>query len=125
MKPFKYLTNVEKAGMLHELFPQEIPALLEYTNKVAVILKGNVDMVRNHHLNGFLTANDWLSLAGEAQNKIDQYGKRLHTNSGLFADQLFDGHLAFYMMLCLNLYTTTRKHSNRKLVLAIDLLFNS
>lgn len=30
MKPLSNLSNVERAKLLHELFPDEIPAILEY-----------------------------------------------------------------------------------------------
>lgn len=124
MKPLENLINVEKARLLHELFPQEIPALLEYTNNMCHTIQEDEQLTRNQWENGLLTVEAWLSFVEEVRSKIDKYGKRLHTQSRLFADQLFDGYTALYMVHCMTLYTTTRKHSNHKFVLAIDLLFN-
>lgn len=124
MKPLEHLINVEKARLLHELFPQEIPALLEYTNNMCLTILEDEQLTRNVWENGLLTVEAWLSFVEEVRSKIDKYGKRLHTHSRLFADQLFDGYTALYMVHCLTLYTTARKHSNHKFVLAIDLLFN-
>ena len=124
MKPLEHLINVEKARLLHELFPQEIPALLDYTHNMCLTIQEDEQLTRNVWENGLLTVEAWLSFVEEVRSKIDKYGKGLHTQSRLFADQLFDGYTALYMVHCLTLYTTTRKHSNRKFVLAIDLLFN-
>ena len=124
MKPLEDLINVEKARLLHELFPQEIPALLEYTNNMCLTILEDEQAIRNQWKNGLLTVEAWLSFVEEVRNKIGKYGKRLHTQSRLFADQLFDGYTALYMVHCMLSYTTIRKHSNHKFVLAIDLLFN-
>ncbi|MCO5238907.1 MAG: hypothetical protein M9904_02520 [Chitinophagaceae bacterium] len=124
MKPLEDLINVEKARLLHELFPQEIPALLEYTNNMCLTILEDEQAIRNQWKNGLLTVEAWLSFVEEVRNKIGKYGKRLHTQSRLFADQLFDGYTALYMVHCMLSYTSIRKHSNHKFVLAIDLLFN-
>jgi len=125
MKPLEQLINVEKARLLHELFPQEIPALLEYTGNICRTIQEEEQLLRNRWDNGLFTFDAWLSFVREVNNKIGRYGKRLHTQSGLFADQLFDGYLALYMVHCLNLYTAVRKHGNRKFVQAVELLFNA
>lgn len=65
----------------------------------------------------------WLSLAKDAERKIDQYGKKLHKSSKLFADQLFDGYAALYLAHCLIQLISQREHQNKKLVKAVELLF--
>ena len=124
MKPLENLINVEKARLLHELFPQEIPALLEYVNDMCLTIQEDEQLTRNQWENGLLTVEAWLSFVEEVRNKIERYGKRMHKQSRLFADQLFDGYIAIYMVHCMILYTTIRKHPTHKLSLAIDLLFN-
>ena len=124
MKPLENLINVEKARLLHELFPQEIPALLEYTRNMCLTIQEDEQLTREQWENGLFTVEVWLSFVEEIKSKIYKYGKRLHTHSRLFADQLFDGYAAFYMVHCMALYITIRKHGNHKFVLAIDLLFN-
>lgn len=124
MKPLENLINVEKARLLHELFPQEIPALLEYVNGMCLAIQEDEQLTRNQWENGLLTVEAWLSFVEEVRNKIERYGKRMHKQSRLFADQLFDGYVAIYMMHCMTLYTTIRKHPNHKFSLAIDLFFN-
>ncbi len=124
MKPLENLINVEKAKLLHELFPKEIPALLAYTGSMCLTIQEEEQLLRSKWDNGLFTVDAWLSFVKEVGNKINRYGQRLHTQSRLFADQLFDGYLALYMVHCLTLYTTLRKHDNPKFTLAIDLLFN-
>lgn len=124
MKPLENLINVEKARLLHELFPQEIPALLEYVSNMCLTIQEDEQLTRTQWENGLMTVEAWLSFVEEVGNKISRYGKRLHAQSRLFADQLFDGYAALYMVHCMTLYTTLRKHPNRKFALAIDLLFN-
>lgn len=124
MKPLEDLTNVEKARLLHELFPGEIPALLSYTNSLCITIREEEQLLRSQWDNGLFTVDAWLSFIKDVGSRIDWYGGRLYTQSHLFADQLFDGYLALYMVHSLTLYTTTRQHDNRKFVQAIDLLFN-
>jgi len=87
MKPLEQLINVEKARLLHELFPQEIPALLEFTNNMCLTIQEDEQVTREQWKNGLLTIEAWLSFVEEVRSKIDKYGKRLHTQSRLFADQ--------------------------------------
>lgn len=124
MKPLEILINVEKARLLHELFPLEIPALLAYTGSLCTTIQEEEQLLRSKWDNGLFTVDGWLSLVEAVRAKIEKYGKRLHTQSRLFADQLFDGYMALYMVHCMTLYTTLRKHENPKFTLAIDLLFN-
>lgn len=123
MKPLDKLINVEKAKLLHELFPQEIPALLEYIRNMCLTIQEDKQLIQRWN-NGLLTVEAWLSLVKEAMSKIEKYGKRMHTQSRLFADQMFDGYVALYTVHCLTLYTTTQKHGNKKFAQSIDLLFN-
>lgn len=124
MKPLEQLINTEKARLLHQLFPAEISAFLQYVMGVCESTLVHEQLQRKAWNNDVFSFEAWLSLARDAQKKIRQYGKRLHGNSRLFADQLFDGYLAVYMLHCLTLYTQTRRHANEKFSIAIDLLFH-
>jgi len=124
MKPLEQLINVEKARLLHQLFPQEIPALLTYTGNLCTTIQEEEQLLRSQWDNGLFTVDAWLSFVKEVGNKINRYGNRLNTQSRLFADQLFDGYLALYMVHSLMQYTTTRQHENHKFVQAIKLLFH-
>jgi len=124
MKTIDRLTNVEKAKLLHQLFPAEIPAFLEFAEGMCSGIREDEQNQREKWDFGLFTFDFWLTLIGQAEKKIEQYGMKLHKSSGLFADQLFDGYLAMYMVHCLTVYTTARVHPNGRFTKAVDLLFN-
>jgi hypothetical protein len=124
MKAIGQMNNVEKGKLLHQLFPSEIPAFLQYVQRMCTTIKEEEQQQREQWNNGLFGFDFWLSLIGDAEQKINRYGSKLHHNSGLFADQLFDGYLAMYIVHCLMVYTTVRKHPNGKFTMTIDLLFN-
>ncbi len=124
MKTLENLNNVEKGKLMHELFPKEIPALLEFVHGMCATIKENEPEQRRQWEHGLFGFDFWLSLVSDVEKKINQYGMKLHSSSKLFSDQLFDGYLAIYMVHCLMVYTTQRVHTNRKFTISIDLLFN-
>ncbi len=69
MKPLENLINVEKARILHELFPQEIPALLKYTNNMCLTIQEDEQLTRNQWENGLLTVEAWLSFVEEVREQ--------------------------------------------------------
>jgi len=125
MKPLEQLINVEKANLLHQLFPSEIPVLLQFVQGMCVTIKERETEQREQWDNGFLSFDFWLSLVNETERLIKRYGNKLHRSNRLFSDQLFDGYLAMYMAHCLIIYTTQRVHPNAKFSKAVDLLFNA
>jgi len=123
MKPLNNLNNVEKAKLLHELFPDEIPAILTFVKNLSITIEEEKEMLNSKWDNQLFSFSFWLSLAKDTEKKIDQYGKKLHKSSKLFADQLFDGYAALYLAHCLIQLTSQREHQNKKLVKAVELLF--
>lgn len=123
MKPLESLSNVEKGKLLHNLFPQEIPAYLEYAERLCDTIKEDEGNQRKSWDIGFISFDFWIHLITQTQRKIEQYGIRLHQNSKLFSDQLFDGQLAMFQVHALLLYTHTRQHPNPKFTAAIELFF--
>lgn len=123
MKPLEQLNNVERAKLLHELFPGEIPAFLKYVRGMSMTVAEEQGRIAATWNNGLITFDFWLSLAQQAEQKIIRYGAKLEKNSRLFADQLFDGYSALYLSHCLHEYTKGRKHTNEKFELAVELLF--
>lgn len=108
---------------MHQLFPSEIPDLVKFVSGMCATIQEEEQAQRAKWDNGLFDFDFWLFLVSDAEKRIKQYGVKLHRSSGLFADQLFDGYGAIYMVHCLNLYTTIRQHPNRKFSLAVELLF--
>lgn len=123
MKPIEKLTNVERARLLHQLFPQEMPAFVKYVKGVAEIAINEQEQHKAKWTNHLLTFDFWLTLATTIDRIIDKYADRLPKSNRLFADQLFDGYNAMFMLHCLETYTTIHKSENEKFNQAISLLF--
>ena len=123
MKPLDNLNNVERAKLLHELFPNEVPAILKYVKSLSIITEEEKEMLNSKWDNQLFSFSFWLSLAKNAQKKIDQYGEKLHKSSRLFAHQLFDGNAALCLAHCLIQFTSQQKHQNKKFAKAVELLF--
>lgn len=124
MKTIGQLNNVERSKLLFQLFPAEIPALLEFATGVYEAIAGDKEHGSATWNNGLFSFEAWLSIAEDVAKRIAKYNKQLHRSRHLFGDQLFDGYNAIFMAHCLILFTTTRQHPNRKFALAVDLLFN-
>jgi len=55
MKSLNSLSGSEKARLLHELFPQEIPALLEHISKFCSDFKAEKEHYRTQWKSGFMS----------------------------------------------------------------------
>ena len=101
MKPLEQLNNVERAKLLHGLFPSEIPAFLKYVTGMGMTIEEEQETLKTKWENQLFAFDFWLTLARQADRKVKQYGVKLEKSSSLFADQLFDGYSALYLSHCL------------------------
>lgn len=69
MKTLDNLNNVEKARLLHELFPDEIPAILEYVKSLSITIEEEREMLNSKWDNQLFSFPFWLSLAKDAKRK--------------------------------------------------------
>ena len=125
MKPIERLNNVERAKLLHDLFPAEIPAFLKFVTGMCATLKEQEAADREHWQNGLFTFDFWMQLVNQAETVLLKYGDQLGKSSRLFSEQLFDGYLAMYLAHCLSIYTSQQALANEKFVKMVDILFNS
>ena len=123
MKSLDRLNNIERARLLHQLFPEATPDLLDFIQGMCISIKEDEEMNRKAWGNGVLAFDFWLSLLNQVEAAIGQYDKKMHKSPRLFSDQLFDGYLAIYTVHCITIYVTTKQHPNPKFTLAVDLLF--
>ncbi|RYY31177.1 MAG: hypothetical protein EOO04_02220 [Chitinophagaceae bacterium] len=123
MKPLEQLTNVEKARILHQLFPAEIPEFLQFVQNMSITIIEEQERIKATWKHLPCSFACWMHLALEASDNIEHYEKKMHRNGRLFADQLFDGHNTVYLVYCLRQYTEARIHPNEKFILAVQLLF--
>lgn len=123
MKQLTALNNVERARILFELFPSEIPAFLEFQKSITDNLVSNPDQLKEKWENQFFNFEFWMSLVTEVQQKLEKYSYSLSKKSKLFADQLFDGYLALYSAHSLHEYITHQQPENPRFVHAVEVFF--
>lgn len=123
MKRLEQLNNVERARILFELFPSEIPAFLEFQKAVTDNLVRDPDQLKEKWENQFFNFDFWMSLVKDVQQKLEKHSFNLSKKSRLFSDQLFDGYLALYSAHCLHQYAIHGKLENPRFVHAIEVFF--
>ena len=124
MKSLEQLTNVDKAKLLHELFPAEMPQLVDYYLGVSEYVREHVEELSKKWDNPLMTLDAWVRLAEYVEQTIRKHGEKLHKSSRLFSDQLFGGYSALFTCHWTYQYITTQQKANRKFSLAVDILFN-
>ncbi|MFA6084240.1 hypothetical protein [Mucilaginibacter sp.] len=122
MKTIDQLTNVDKAKIIFDLFKNEIPAFLEYTQTMADKVTNEQDALKANWSNPFLSYHQWLTLSEQANSIIKRQGKSLVKSSNLFSEQLFGGYLALFTNHCLEQYGTYKAQSP-KFTYAISLFY--
>jgi len=126
MKTINQLTNMDKAKLLHELFPDEIPILLEDIQSVYAHFKANRDAYAKTWDFGLLTFDMWLNLAEQADKLINKHRTNMVRSSKVFSEQLF--HSFDYTVLFVNdriVKYAEGKSENSKFKLAVVLLFTA
>ncbi len=122
MKSLEQQTNLDKARLLHELFPDEVVAVLQYAKEMCTLINKGKDTIQADWKNGLLTADFWFTLSNNANRTIEKYGNKLAKSSRLFADQLFDGYAALFAVECIVKYASQRS-DNKKFIKAVETLF--
>lgn len=123
MEPLHKSTNVTKAKLLHQLFPNEIPALLDFIADMCITIQEDEARSRKAFGEGLFTFDFWLYLLRQVEEVIKKKKALLQKSDKIFSEQLFDGYLACYTNHCIIVYTSTRQHSNVKFIQAVELLF--
>ena len=124
MKALTQFTNVDKAALLHQLFPEEIPALLEFITDMCQSIKEDEALNRKAWDAGFMSFDYWLILLNQSQELIRLKGSLMIRSYKVFSEQLFSGYTAIYVNHCICVYTKTRVHPNPKFSQAVELLFH-
>lgn len=125
MTALSNLNNIGKAKLLHELFPDEIPQLLDHIKNVCADLKANKEAYQSTWDFGLMTFDTWLSLAEKAETLIDRHRTNMIKSSKTFSEQLF--HSYDYTVLFVNdriVKYAEGKSENSKFKQAVALLYN-
>ncbi len=125
MTALSNLNNIGKAKLLHGLFPDEIPQLLDHIKDVCTDLKANKEAYQSTWNFGLMTFDTWLSLAEQAEKLIKKHRPNMVKSSKVFSEQLF--HSYDYTVLFMNdriVKYAESKNENSKFKQAVALLYN-
>jgi hypothetical protein len=123
MKPLNKRSNVEKAKLLFDLFPQEIPNFILFAKQITQAINDDPENLKNKAIDQIHTTEFWRNLASNANKKLDEYGDKLANRSRLFSVELFDDYNSIYACYCLHQYMISQKYKDRKFRTAVMLLF--
>jgi hypothetical protein len=123
MKPLNKQSNVEKAKLLFDLFPQEIPSFILFAKQITQAINDHPENLKNKAIDQIHTTDFWRNLASNANKKLDEYGDKLANRSRLFSVELFDDYNSIYACYCLHQYMISQKYKDRKFRTAVMLLF--
>jgi hypothetical protein len=122
MKTIEQLTNVEKAKIIFDLFKNEIPKFLEYTQAIADKVIKEQEALTANWSNPFLSYQQWLQLATTVNDTIGRKRNSLVKSARVFAEQLFEGYLAIFGNHCVEQYGL-HKAQSPKFAHAISLFY--
>ena len=123
MKPLDELTTQEKAKLLHELFPEEMSALIEFIQETCSMIEREKDIIKLEWENQLLTAEFWFDLSAKVNDIIEQHGNKLGKSSRFFSNQFFNGPVVILIVDCISKYGSA-KANHAKFAKAVELLFN-
>lgn len=122
MKALQDLTNTEKARLLYELFPAEIPLFLDHLAKVCQDLKDRKDDYIKEWDCGFITFDYWFSIAENTADILKRHSFNMKKSSKVFSDQLFFRHNSLFVNDRIVKYAD-HKSTNEKFKIAVSLLY--
>ena len=123
MKPIDELTNPEKAKLVHELFPAEMPGLIQFLQETCSTIEREKDIIKLEWDNQLLTAEFWFDLSDKVNRSINRYGNKLGKSSRLFASQFFNGPVIIFVIDAVSKYATA-KSVHPRFNKAVELLLN-
>ncbi|MGM9475278.1 hypothetical protein ACS5PU_02565 [Pedobacter sp. GSP4] len=123
MKALHLLSGSEKARLLHDLFPEEMPLLLEDIRQFCDDFKANKEQYRKDWDSGFISFDYWQSLAGETAGILKRHTFNMVRSSRVFSDQLYFTYTSLFVTDRIVKYAA-KGSQNEKFRQAVVLLFN-
>lgn len=123
MQTLDNLNNVQRAKLLFDLLPADIPAFVDFTKSLAERVKENPEALREQWGNPLVHIDMWMRLAQAVYKSIEKYGIKLSKSGRLFSDQLFDGYLALFSVHCLQQFVQHAELKERRFKTAVELFF--
>lgn len=121
IQPLEKLDFIDRATLLHQLFPSEIPSLLQYVKLLSSTVISDLKEAEWHNSN--IPFDFWVSLAQDIYDLVKGHEEELSLNSKRFALLLFDGYKAVFTANCFRLYIDTQQLPNKKFAMIVQVLF--
>lgn len=88
MKKLVEFNNGDKLRLLHDLFSDEIPMLLDHLQQVCADFREHKESYAKDWNNGFMPFDYWFSLSEQTAGLIKKYRFNMVRSSRVFSDQL-------------------------------------
>lgn len=92
MQPIAQMNNVQKSRLLHELFPDEIPGLINYTENLCLSIAEHKEQLATRWQHPLISIELWLELADEVRSLIEQKRVNIERSGIVFSEQLLPGY---------------------------------
>ncbi|RLJ77340.1 hypothetical protein [Pedobacter alluvionis] len=122
MKALIDLTNTEKARLLHDLFPEEMPLFIEHLKKVCEDFNVNKEQYAKKWENGFMGFGYWFSLSEETARILKRHAFNMAKSSRVFSDQLFFTNTSIFVNDRIIKYAE-HISANEKFKIAVELIY--
>ncbi|WP_029275696.1 hypothetical protein [Pedobacter borealis] len=122
MKSLSTLSGSEKARLLHELFPSEMPMLLEDIKMFCENFKHNKEVYRSQWGEGFMSFDYWQTLSEETAAILKKHTYNMVKSSRMFSDQLYFTYTSLFVTDRIIKYAEHRSR-DEKFKLIVQVLF--
>jgi len=123
MKALRLLSGAEKARLLHDLFPEEMPLLLEDIRQFCEDFKAGKEEYRKAWDSGFMSFDYWQTLAEETAGILKRHTVNMVRSSRVFSDQLYFTYTSLFVTDRIVKYAA-KGSQDEKFKQAVILLFN-
>ncbi len=123
MKALHEFQNIDKLKALHELFPNEIPQLLDNIQEFCAHFKAHQEAYAKDWNSGLMPFDYWLSLSEQTAELIKKYRFNIVKSSRVFSDQLSYTYAVLFVNDRIIKYAD-KMSDQSKFKQAVNLLFN-
>ena len=123
MRIIKSLCIEDRASLLHNLHPEEIPKLVAFSIKAAEQVLSQAKECKSKSENLLHSTPFWYSLVMDIKEILKSSYNLLVTDSREFGKQLFEGTKFLFAFYCLHHYIIEGRCINKRFITATELLF--
>lgn len=122
MNALHTLTGSAKARLLYDLFPEEMPELIDNIQRFCAHFSENKEKYRTEWQSGIMPFDYWLSLSEETAGIIKKHRYSMLKSGKVFSDQLYFTYTSLFVTDRIIKYAD-QFSSNEKFKKAVDLFF--